>query len=277
MNAKPVRRFSFSRLVFILSMVFLFTPLLVLVLFSFNANKAPIWTGFSLNWYVRLFTHSDNLWRAFFNSVTIALSAAVFSTVIGTLGAIGVKWYEFKIKKYVQAITFLPLVVPEIIVGMSLLAFFAGVKFNVGTLNVVLGMNLGLGWLTIFFAHTTFCLPFVYLMVLGRLDEFDYSIIEAAHDLGASEGQTMTKVIIPVTMPGIISGFLTALTLSLEDFVITYFVSGVDSTLPVVIYNQMYKGGVSPVVNALSAIMILGTVILALLARNFLKYIASNG
>jgi spermidine/putrescine transport system permease protein len=277
MNARPLRRFSFSRLVFILAMVFLFTPLLVLILFSFNANKAPVWTGFSLRWYGRLFTASGNLWRALANSVSIALSAATVSTVIGTLGAIGVKWYEFKLKPYVQAITFIPLVVPEIIVGMSLLAFFAGVQFKLGTLDVALGMRLGLGWFTIFIAHVTFCLPFVYLMVLARLDEFDYSVIEAAHDLGATEGQTLTKVVIPMTMPGIISGFLTAFTLSLEDFVITYFVSGVDSTLPVVIYNQMYKGGVSPVVNALSAIMILATVILALLARNFLKYIASNG
>jgi spermidine/putrescine transport system permease protein len=271
------KRFSFSKTSFIASMVFLFVPLVVLIVFSFNANKAPVLTGFSLVWYQRLFTSSRSLWNAFFTSITIAVTASITATVIGTLAAIGVHWHKFALKTYVQAITYIPLVLPEIIIGMSLLAFFSGSHFTLGGVSVNVGFRLNLGWLTIFIAHATFCLPFVYLMVLARLDEFDSSIIEAAHDLGATEGQTLLKVIIPISMPGIISGFLTSLTLSLEDFTITYFVSGVSSTLPMAVYGQMYKGGVSPVINALSAIMILGTIVLALLARNFLKYIAANG
>jgi len=248
---------------FIATTVFLFLPLFVLILYSFNASKGMGWTGFSLVWYEKLFFSSQDLWRAFGNSALIALASAATATVIGTLGAIGVNWYDFKLKKYIQGITFLPMILPEIIIGVSLLIFFAGV-----------GLKLGL--FTIYIAHTTFNLPFVYLMVMARLDEFDYSIIEAAHDLGANERQTLLKVIIPMSMPGIVSGFLTAVTLSLEDFVITFFVSGPGSTtLPLYVYSAI-RFGVSPVINALSVIMILGTVVLAFSLRNFLKYIAAK-
>jgi len=257
------KRFSFSQTMFIATIVFLFLPLFVLILYSFNASKGMGWTGFSLVWYEKLFFNSQDLWRAFGNSAIIALASAATATVIGTLGAIGVNWYDFKLKKYIQGITFLPMILPEIIIGVSLLIFFAGV-----------GLKLGL--FTIFIAHTTFNLPFVYLMVMARLDEFDYSIIEAAHDLGANERQTLLKVIIPMSMPGIVSGFLTAVTLSLEDFVITFFVSGPGSTtLPLYVYSAI-RFGVSPVINALSVIMILGTVVLAFSLRNFLKYIAAK-
>ncbi|HON14244.1 MAG TPA: ABC transporter permease [Treponema sp.] len=257
------KRFSFSQTMFLATIVFLFLPLFVLILYSFNGSKGMGWTGFSLVWYEKLFFNSADLWRAFGNSALIALASAATATVIGTLGAIGVNWYEFKLKKYIQGITFLPMILPEIIIGVSLLIFFAGV-----------GLKLGL--FTIYIAHTTFNLPFVYLMVMARLDEFDYSIIEAAHDLGANERQTLLKVIIPMSMPGIVSGFLTAVTLSLEDFVITFFVSGPGSTtLPLYVYSAI-RFGVSPVINALSVIMILGTVVLAFSLRNFLKYIAAK-
>ncbi len=263
-RAKPVRRpFSFSKVVFIITIGFLFLPLAVLILYSFNGSKNMSWSGFSLMWYEKLFFDSEALWHAFGNSVLVALSSAATATVIGTLGAIGVNWYKFKLRAYVQAITFLPMILPEIIIGVSLLIFFAGIK-------------LKLGLVTIYIAHTTFNLPFVFLMVMARLDEFDYSIIEAAHDLGASELQTLLRVIIPASMPGIISGFVTAITLSLEDFVITFFVSGPGSTtLPLYVYS-MIRFGVSPVINALSVVMILGTVILTYSLRNFLKYIAAK-
>jgi spermidine/putrescine transport system permease protein len=257
------QRFSFSQMIFICVIVFLFMPLFVLILYSFNSSKGMNWTGFSLVWYEQLFLHSDDLWRAFTNSVIIALSSAGTATILGTLGAVGVHWYRFKIRGYVQAISFLPMILPEIIIGVSLSIFFAGIKMN-------------LGMLTIFIAHTTFNLPFVFLMVQARLDEFDSSIIEAAHDLGATELQSLLKVIIPIAMPGIVSGFLVAVTMSLEDFVITFFVSGPGSTtLPLYVYSAI-RFGVSPVINALSVVMILGTVLLTYLLRNFLKYIAAK-
>jgi spermidine/putrescine transport system permease protein len=255
--------FSFSRIVFILTMVFLFMPLFVLVLYSFNASKSMAWAGFSFVWYEQLFFHSSRLWRAFWNSILIAVTSAATATVLGTFGAVGVNWYRFKLRNYVQVVSFLPMILPEIIMGTSLALFFAALK-------------IPLGLFTIFIAHTTFNLPFVFLMVMARLDEFDFSTIEAAHDLGANEKQTFQKITVPLCMPGIVSGFLTAVTISLEDFVITNFVSGTGSTtLPMHIWSAI-RFGVSPVINALSVVIILGTVLLAYLLRNFLKYIAAK-
>jgi spermidine/putrescine transport system permease protein len=255
---------SFSKMVFAGAIVFLFLPLLVLILYSFNGSKGMHWTGFSLRWYRELFSYqSRDLWRAFLRSAIIAFTSAVSATVIGAIGAIGVNWYRFRLRNYVQAIAFLPMILPEIIIGVSLSIFFAGINMQAGLINI-------------YIAHTTFNLPFVFLMVMARLDEFDFSIIEAAHDLGAGELQTLLLVTVPICMPGIISGFLTAVTISLEDFVITYFVGGPgSSTLPVYIYSAI-RFGVSPVINALSVVMILGTVLLTYLLRNFLKYIAAK-
>jgi len=258
------RPFSFSQTVYFVTIVFLFLPLLVLIFYSFNDSTGMTWTGFSLRWYRRLIATRE-LWRAFFNSLVVAVSSAATATVIGTIGAIGVNWYRFRLRPYVQTISFLPMILPEIIIGVSLSIFFAGV-----------GIPLGL--FTIYVAHTTFNLPFVFLMVMARLDEFDFSIIEAAHDLGANEMQTLFRVTVPICMPGILSGLLTAITLSLEDFVITFFVAGPgSSTLPVFIYSAITRrGGVTPVISALSVVMILGTVVLCVTLRRFLKYIAAK-
>jgi len=257
-------RFSFSKTVFVLTLVFLFLPLVVLVVYSFNSSTSMTWTGFSFRWYQRLLTERG-LWTAFRNSIIIALTSAGTATIIGTLGAIGVNWYRFKLRGYVQTISFLPMILPEIIIGVSLSIFFAGI-----------GIPLGL--FTIYIAHTTFNIPFVFLMVMARLDEFDFSIIEAAADLGASEKEILLKVTLPICKPGIISGMLTAITLSLEDFVITFFVSGPgSSTLPVFIYSAITKkGGITPLISALSVVMILGTVVLSIMLRKFLKYIAAK-
>jgi spermidine/putrescine transport system permease protein len=258
------RQFSFSHTVYFVTIVFLFLPLFVLIFYSFNDSTGMNWTGFSMRWYQRLVA-SRELWRAFFNSLIVAVSSAATATVIGTIGAIGVNWYRFRLRSYVQTISFLPMILPEIIIGVSLSIFFAGV-----------GIPLGL--FTIYVAHTTFNLPFVFLMVMARLDEFDFSIIEAAHDLGASEAQTLFRVTVPICMPGILSGLLTAITLSLEDFVITFFVAGPgSSTLPVFIYSAITRrGGVTPIISALSVVMILGTVVLCVTLRKFLKYIAAK-
>ena len=155
------------------------------------------------------------------------------------------------------------MILPEVIVGVSTLIFFSRV-------------HIPLGLFTIFAAHTTFCLPFVYLMVKARLDEFDFSIIEAAHDLGATEFQTLVKVVVPSLLPGILSGFLIAITMSLEDFVITFFVSGPGSTtLPLYVYS-MIRFGVSPVINSLSCVMILATCLIAFALRKGLKTVAAS-
>jgi len=249
-----------SLFVFTTTMVFFYAPLVVLIIYSFNNSKTMHWEGFSLRWYTELFFHSNDLWKAFLNSVIIALSSSIVATAMGTLGAIGIYWYTFRFKKYVQIASFLPLILPEIIIGVSLLVFFAAT-----------GMKLGL--LTIFIAHASFNLPYVLLIVSSRLDEFDHSIIEAAYDLGAREIDALLKVIIPVSMPGIIAAFLVSITLSLEDFVITFFVAGPgSSTLPLHVYS-MIRFGVSPVINALSVILISASILLAFSTKGLYKYI----
>lgn len=256
--------FSFSRVIFIVTMIFLLMPLVVLFISSFNESPAMRWTRFSLRWYERLLTERG-LWQSFVNSIIVAVSAALTATIFGTLGAIGVIWYKFRLRNYIQTISLLPTIMPEIIVGVSLAIFFSSV-----------GIPLGL--FTVYLAHTTFCLPFVFLMVKARLDEFDFSIIEAAQDLGATERQTLMKVTIPVCLPGIIAGFLTAVTLSLQDFVITFFVAGPGATtLPIFIFSAITRrGAIAPMISALSVVMIIGTVILAYLFRNFLRYFVSK-
>jgi len=262
-GAPRKRGVAFSDFVYVAVVLFLFAPLVVLFAYSFNASKGSSWAGFSLVWYEKLFLGSSDLWHAFRNSILIALGSALGATALGTLAAVGTSRYSFWYKPYVSAMSFIPMLLPEIVVGVSLLVFFAGV-------------GLKLGMLTVWIAHTTFNLPFVYLLVSARLEEFDPSVVEAARDLGASEPQTLFRVILPMAMPGIASSFLTAVTLSLEDFVITFFVSGPGSTtLPLFIYSAI-RFGVSPVINALSAVMVAGTVILVYPLRNFLKVFAAR-
>jgi len=253
-NKLDRRKTSF--VIFVLTMIFFYLPLAVLVIYSFNNGKGMAWQGFSLRWYKELFRHSSNIWKAFYYSIFIALISSFVSTVIGTFGAIALKWFDFKGKKYLKNISVLPLVVPDIIIGVSLLIMFATVKFK-------------LGITTIFIAHTTFNIPYVLFIILSRLDEFE------AYDLGATNRQTLTKVIIPMLLPAIVSAFLMALTLSFDDFVITFFVSGPgSSTLPLRIYS-MIRLGVSPVVNALSVLLIAISILLTLstkkLQKNFIK------
>ena len=257
------RRWSFSKTVLWITLLFLFAPLFVIIIYSFNDSKGAEFTEFSMRWYKELFFNSNALWQALLNSLIVALSSALVSTLLGTMASIGVNWYKFKGKKFIQTLTYLPMVLPEVIIGISMVIFFSGI-------------HMPLGLFTVFAAHTTFCLPFVFLMVNARLDEFDYSIIEASHDLGATERQTMFKVVVPAIFPGILSGFLMAITMSLEDFVITFFVSGPGSTtLPLYVYS-MIRFGVSPVINSLSVVMILITCSIAFICRKGLKGFAAG-
>ena len=245
-------QFSLSNSVLALSLMFLFIPLFVIIFYSFNSAKDTNFQNFSFVWYEKLIFDSKDLWSALFNSLFVAVTSSIVATVLGTLASIGITWYKFFGKQYIQSISFLPMVLPEVIMGVSLLIFFSGIK-------------LSLGLFTIFIAHTTFCLPFVYLMVSARIDEFDYSIIEASHDLGANEWQTLY----------IVSGFMMSVTMSLEDYVITSLVSGPGSTtLPLYVYS-MIRFGVSPVINSLSFVLILGICVLVFVLRRGLKSFAS--
>lgn len=257
------RVFSFSHAVLALTLAFLFVPLVVIIVYSFNESKGASFTRLSLVWYRKLLFDSRPLWDALLNSVIVAVTSAIMSTLLGTLAAIGINWYDFRGKHFISTVTYMPMILPEVIVGVSTLIFFSGI-------------HLPLGLFTIFAAHTTFCLPFVFLMVKARLDEFDLNIVEAARDLGATETQAMLRVVIPSLIPGIVSGFFMAITMSMEDFVITFFVSGPGSTtLPLYVYS-MIRFGVSPVINSLSAVVMAATCLIAFCLRGTLKTVARN-
>ena len=225
-------------------MAFFYLPILILVANSFNpARFSSRWQGFSLVWYRRLF-ESPEIWAALKNTLLIAVSVTAVSVVLGTAAAYALHRYgASRLQKVHYTLIYQPLVVPEILMGISLLMAF-----------VAAGVPLGL--FTIFLAHITFCVSFVAMTVLGRLQDFDFSIIEAARDLGASPWQSTRKVLIPVLMPGIVAGALLAFTLSIDDFVITFFVAGPGSTtLPLRIYS-MIKYGAPPIINALSTLLL---------------------
>ena len=239
-----MKRSRLPLLVTIVVLFFLYLPIIILVVNSFNASRFGTgWQGFSMRWYARLL-HEPEIWRAARNSLTIALGATVLSVVFGTTAAVALhRFARSRLQRFHYGLVYTPLVVPEILMGISLLMAFAAA-----------GVRLGLG--TIFLAHVTFCVSFVAMTVLARLQDFDFAVIEAAQDLGAGWGTTLRKVLLPLIAPGILAGALLAFTLSIDDFVITFFVAGPGSTtLPIRIYS-MIKYGSPPLINALSTILL---------------------
>ncbi|MGH3146727.1 MAG: ABC transporter permease [Rubrobacter sp.] len=229
--------------------LFLYAPIAVLMLFSFNsANSTQIWEGFSLKWYGDL-VNNQSVLEAFRTSIVVGVSATALATVIGTLTALALTRHRFRGKSVADSTIYAATVMPEIVVGVSLLAFFVSVQF-------------GLGLTTIVVAHVAFTISFVTIVVRARLAGMDRSLEEAAQDLGANPASTFLRVTLPLILPGVMAGALLAFTLSFDDFVITFFVAGVgSSTLPLKIYS-MIKFGVSPVINALSTVVLVTTVIL---------------
>ena len=233
---------------------FLHVPLLVLAVFSFNSTKYTVWRGFSLEWYRSAF-HDSSLIESALNSLFIATVATIVATVAGTLCAYGL-W-----KRGAPALStslYLSLATPEIVTGISLLALF---QWSFRFLNLRLGMH------TVILAHIAFSLAYVVIVVMARLRTFDPSLEEAAMDLGATEWQAFRRVTLPSILPGVIAAGLLAFTVSIDDYVITSLVAGVDSeTLPMVIF-QMARRGVSPVVNAISTLIVIGLGGLVLLSE----------
>lgn len=242
--------------------VFLYLPIFVLVVFSFNKSKLnATFTGFTLDWYKNLINNVQIL-EALKNSLIIVFISTFFAVIIGTLAAIGMYRYKFKGKRAMEGLLYIPVVIPEIVMGISMLAFFSS-------------LNLPAGLITLILAHITFCISYVIIVVRARLDGFDAALEEAAQDLGATPWQTLTKITLPVISPGIISGALLAFTLSLDDVIISFFAAGPDSnTLPLKIFS-MVKFGVTPEINALSTVMMVFTLSMVVIAegirRNMLK------
>ena len=242
-----MRRSRFPFLVTIAVLFFFYLPIIILIVNSFNASRFESgWQGYSLMWYKRLF-HEPEIWRAAKNSLLIAASATALSLVIGTTAAIALhRFARSRLQRFHFGLVYTPLVVPEILMGISLLMLF-----------VTAGVELGL--FTISLAHVTFCISFVAMTVLARLQDFDESIVEAAQDLGAGWWATTRRVLLPMLLPGLIAGGLLAFTLSIDDFVITFFVAGPGSTtLPIRVYS-MIKYGSPPLINALSTILLVLT------------------
>lgn len=225
-------------------LVFFYLPIVIVFFQSFNASRfGGIWKGFTFNWYIKLFT-DKNIWHSLSNTFIIALASTLAALVLGTLAAYALYRYKTKLQVTHNIMIYSPLVMPDILMGISLLLFFVSIK-----------MDLSL--VTIFLAHVTFSISYVAMVVLARFQDFDYSIMEAALDLGATQGTAVKKILIPYLMPGLAAGGLLSFTLSLDDFVITFFVAGPDSTtLPLYIYSMMRHGSPA-VINALSVLLIL--------------------
>jgi spermidine/putrescine transport system permease protein len=239
-----MKRSRFPFIVTGLVLVFFYLPILILVVDSFNSSRfGGAWRGFSLKWYARLF-HEPAIWAAARNTLLIALLVTFVSLVLGTASALALhRFFKSRLQHFHYTLVYTPLVVPEILMGISLLMAFvaAGVK---------------LGMLTIILAHVTFCISYVALIVLGRLQDFDFSIVEAARDLGASSWMAAWKVVLPMLAPGLAAAGLIAFTLSVDDFVITFFVAGPGATtLPIRVYS-MIKHGATPLINALSTLLL---------------------
>ena len=257
-----------SRVYVALVMFFLYMPIFVLILYSFNASKSrSVWAGFSTRWYRELFT-DQLIMTSLRNTVVIALVSSVIALVLGTMAALGIfalrrKWF----KSILMNVTYMPILNPEIVMGVSLLLLFVFCGDAGARLNELIGLQIfppmELGFMTLIIAHVTFCTPYVILNVLPKLRQMDKFVYEAALDLGCNPVQAFFKAIIPEIMPGMLTGFLMALTYSIDDFVISYFVSSASTqTLPVTI-GAMVRKRISPKINALSAIIFV--VVLAVL------------
>ena len=263
----------------LLTLIFMYTPLIMVGIASFNASRfSGKWEGFSFIWYQRLFENSK-IWMALCNTLVIAVIATVLSTVLGTLSALALYRSRSRLQGIYYALVYTPLVVPDILIGISLLLLFVLLISICGSwMNSLFGIDFGLGMTTIVIAHVTFCMSYVAMVVLGRLQEFDHTQVEAAQDLGAGSVYTFFHVTLPQILPGVIAGALFAFTLSIDDFVITYFVKGAgDTTRPIYIQSAIKKGGkVLPQLNALSVIFILLTFALVFATQKILTSKTEN-
>lgn len=243
-------RFSLITLVY----VFLYFPIVVLIVNSFNASKFGIkWDGFSTKWYGALF-NNDSLMQAAWHSLNIALISSSAATIIGGLTAVALYRYRFKGKSLINGTLFIVMMSPDIVMAISLLALF-----------LMIGAQLG--FFTLLVSHITFCLPFVVVTVFSRLQGFDVKMLEAAKDLGASEWVILSRIIFPLAKPAVAAGWLLSFTLSLDDVIISSFVTGPSyEILPLKIYS-MVKVGISPEVNALATIMLCLSLFLVLLSQ----------
>jgi spermidine/putrescine transport system permease protein len=234
--------------------LYLYVPIAVLVVNGFNANKfGNYWGGFSLKWFDKLL-NNQNLMDAAGHSLVVASTSATLATVLGALGAIALYRYRFRGKQFMGGLVFVEMMAPDIVLAIAFLLMF-------------MALGVALGFWSLLIAHTTFCVPFTLITVYSRLNNFDVSVLDAARDLGATEWTAVRKVLLPMSAPALISGWLLSFTLSLDDVIISSFVSGPGyEILPIRVYS-MVKLGISPEINVLAAIMLLLSLTLILLSQ----------
>lgn len=243
-TAHDVKRYPGFRAITWATMVFLYGPIIVIAIYSFNEIRSiTVWGGFSLDWYIKAF-NNDLIQRATMNSLIIAVSASTIATVFATFAALGMRGRRYRGKEAAFGLISLPLIVPEIVSAVASLVFF-----------VLVGIPLGIG--SILLAHVVFCIPFAYLPINARLEGIEPYYEEAARDLYADGRHSFVHVVLPMLLPGIISGFMLAFIISLDDFIITNFVAGPGSTtLPLAIYG-LVRTGLTPEINAISTMLLL--------------------
>ncbi len=233
---------------------FMYLPIVLVIIYSFNGGRiSTIWEGFSLDWYVELFKDED-MFIALRNSIVLALLSSSLAAVIGTLGAIGFSKCKPFAGNAIQNLTLLPIMIPEIILALAFLVFFS-----------LLGLPFGMT--TLVLAHSSFCIPYIFLLVKARLVGLDPSIVEAARNLGASAPRAFFDITLPQLMPAILSGMLLSFAMSFDDVIISLFVTGVDvTTLPIKIYTQL-RTGITPKINALCTMMLVFTLTVVALSQ----------
>lgn len=252
----------------IFSFAFLYLPIVVLVAFSFNDSKlAARWAGFTTKWYGLMLTNEAVL-TAFWNSLVVAVVSTIIATILGTMTALAMERFRFPLRKTYDGILYLPVIVPDIVMGVSLLAFFA---LGLEAINSIFALEGESAWRpglgTVIIAHVAFNISFVAIVVRTSLRDFNKSLEEAAQDLGANEWTTFKKITLPLIMPGILGGALLAFTLSLDDFVITFFTTGPGgTTLPIDVFGRI-KRAISPEINAISTIMLMMSIILVVASQ----------
>jgi len=254
----------------IVGLLFLYLPIAILVVYSFNTSRLnAVWRGFTLDWYRALFADvavraggsNALVWDALGNSLVVGIVSTLLATVLGTAIGLAMERFRFRGRTAMEALLFLPIIIPDITMGISLLVFFSLV-FQL--LEQATGVRLVLGLPTVIIGHVAFNISYVAVVVRARIAELDPSLEEAALDLGANEWRTFWRITLPLIAPGVLSGALLAFTLSLDDFVITFFTAGVGATtLPVFVYG-MIKTAVTPAINAISTLMLVASLAIVL-------------
>ena len=242
-----------KRFYLIAILVIMYAPVALLMIFSFNDSKLPIWKGFTLDWYKQMLVDTS-IQEAFINTIVVAVAASLISTVIGTFAAIGINRMRGWQKNWVMNVTYIPLLSPDIVIGISLMMLFSFIRMPFGIITLII-------------SHITFSVPYVILSIMPKLKQMNYNLYEAALDLGATPFYAFKKVILPEILPGVVAGAFIAFTLSLDDFVVSFFNKGAGvDTLPIKIYSMARKG-VNPTINAISTLMFTAIIVILLITN----------